>query len=492
MATFETYTWNRVQSRPELDSDQQSHLNKRVSLVVSAIEKSLEARDDAAQRTERTGSERFVEPADSDALTIDEGPPEYNEGSLDPKSWVGELTPAVEILPRDYRNNGQKLSKDQYLQIANEVQDWAEIIGPSTISAALPLNPDVLLDRYAQIAPISNALIEQTEALLAQRPPVEVERIERHGPEPRGRIKPNQTMRKAAQRSGEVVSTEVNFTPDTLQNRLLVRFHAELAGKMVQLSEAYPQYGEMFESQLSYHQHLLEQRIFNKLRDVALETDFADAAVLSQLRDQADQAFQVIVDLWEAYLQNANLELALANNFTSALKPLSNTYELWCLRLLLEVLSDLTGQQPSQRLQGTYDFPGDITLHYNQSGDRPRGSKDQSGLVSQYFRTELNLGRGSGFPDFAITQDGDGLWVADAKFKHQKKLDDHRQVLAYAVDLLRPSKDATAALLYGSTEVDETEGEVREYTFIRRSIHPDAHLDPQTALSKQLKSTLSL
>ncbi|WP_424016213.1 hypothetical protein ACOZ4N_00145 (plasmid) [Halorientalis pallida] len=431
-----------------------------------------------------------LEPGDVSVLEIEEDAPSFAEDVFNPGGWVGRLTPEAKIAPYENSSGVQKLDEDQYLKVAREVQDWAEILGGDTISASLPLSADVCLDRYSRIAPVSEALIEQTSAVLAQRPPVEVTHRDRRSRTPQGRIQPENAMRESAKRTGLVASREVRFTHDSLQNRLLVRFHTQLAATMGELSQTHAYYRELFGDQLAYHEQVLEQPVFNELREAALETDFTDPQILQRVRDDADPPFQLIVDLWEAFLQQINLELEIASNFLTALKPLSKTYELWCLRVLVDVLSEATGRKPIQRIQGEYEFPDDVTLYYNQQADSPKTDSpvEEDGLVSQYLEPELGAKRG--VPDYAVAQRGTVIWVGDAKYKTEPTLSDHRQLLSYAVDLLPPEGGFTGELLFCHPADQCTGGLVQEYELIERTLHPNHAISSTNDLREHFEDVL--
>jgi predicted component of viral defense system (DUF524 family) len=293
-------------------------------------------------------------------------------------------------------------------------------------------------------------------------------------------------MQQAARQTGEVVSRKVLFTPDSPENRLLVRFHTQLAALMEELSDEHAYYEQLFGDQLTYHRELLSQEPFVRLREAALETDFSDPETLQQLRTRADARFELIVDLWEAFLEQVNLELAAVSSFTTALKPLSKTYELWCLRLLVEALEELTDSTPRQEIRGTYRFADQITLHYNQRAGS--AANTDSGLVSQYFKPIL--GTTSGDPDFAVSQDDQVVWVGDAKFMTEVGLDEYRQLLSYAVDLLPPEGGYPGTLLYCHPSDSEIGGDVQEYEITAKTVHPNHQVSSSGALNAQLQNAL--
>lgn len=106
-----------------------------------------------------------------------------------------------------------------------------------------------------------------------------------------------------------------------------------------------------------------------------------------------------MIDLWEGFLQDVNLEAAPSADFESAIKPMSKTYELWILRQMLDIVGEISGVQPTyEGITGMYRI-GDFTVRYNQSPEKPNGHRSGEAVegeyASRYF--EPNLGKTVGF-----------------------------------------------------------------------------------------------
>ncbi|WP_049889193.1 hypothetical protein [Natronolimnohabitans innermongolicus] len=417
---------------------------------------------------------------------FEEGPPTLKNGVFNPGGWVGEFVEGVSVSPRH-------LSDDQFKQIVADVQDWTEVIGPETIAASLQFSPDLLLDQKARLSPYSRALETLTEQVLSHRLPVRVENeLERHL-SPRGQIDVLRTAQEKARRSQQVVSRRTRFHLDSLPNLLLVRFHVAVASELARIIDTHEHYEQVLANRLAYHRSVLERSPFDRLIDQSLETTLSSPEVIDEARSQAGTDFQHIIDLWEGFLRNVNLELALSADFNSALKPMSKTYELWVLRHLLEVTSELAGDSGiAHPIQGEYHI-GEYVVHYNQKPSKPTGGRFgeevTTPFTSRYF--EPNLGRSVGEPDFAISYEGETIWIGDAKFKSSPDLDDVRQVLSYAVDLIPASRGGAASLLYANSACIRTGGPVQDYQLYSEPFHPNHLIDSQNRLQESIQAAVN-
>lgn len=401
---------------------------------------------------------------------VEEIPPQITKDGFDPGGWVGLYPGDITVVP-------SHLSENEYQLLLDETQEWVEIIGATTIATTLPLSTDILIDARARLAAYSKALIELTESVQAQRLPVEVRRTRHSGFAPEGRPLFEQTIREASRGSQQVVSEQTQFSFDTLLNHLLVRFHIELLRKMENLAEQYDYYRTAFSKQIGYHEDFVNTSLPSQFVDKAIQTDFSSPSVIEKARREATDEMSEIVDLWEAFRRDIGMELTISNQLNSAVKPISKLYELWCLRILLEILTDISGNSPEVRdsIRRGYRFGEDMKLHYNRS---LRGH-------SKYLRD--NLGVGPGEPDFAVEVDNEVIWIGDAKFKTDVKLDDYRRFITYIVDLLSPNHQS--AILYVS---DDPIGEksVRDYSIEHFSLRPDTRETVKNKIDSMLRDTL--
>lgn len=362
---------------------------------------------------------------------IEENPPQIAEEGFKPGGWIGEYPGDVTIVPG-------RLNSTEFDQMLTDIQGWVEMVGADTISAALPLSSDIILDKRARLAGYSQALIEYTESIFAHRLPVSVERTRQREESPQGRPVISDTIRERAQGSQQVTTEDVEFSFETLQNYLLVRFHVELINQMQGLADQFTYYEDAFQNQIRYHEQFTREGIPSRLVDDALGIDFSDPRILSKVRRTASGEMAEVVDLWEAFQRVISMELQLAENLTSAIKPMSKTYELWCLSVLDEILSDLVGvdREIHSSLSGVFEYGSSVTLYYNRS----------LGRHSNYLRQGMNINPGE--PDFAIEYERDLLWVGDAKYKTWStlRLSDYQRFITYLVDLL--PTDHTGSILY--------------------------------------------
>ncbi|MFC5972653.1 hypothetical protein ACFPYI_15055 [Halomarina salina] len=395
---------------------------------------------------------------------VEEAPPSIDSNEFNPGGWVG-------LFPGDVIVVASHLSTDEYEVLLQETQKWVEIIGATTFEAAFPLSPELLLDFRTQLAAYSKALIELSESLRNQRLPVEVQRTQNRGLEPQGRPLFGETMREAARGSQQVVSEEVKFSFDTVLNHLLVRFHIDLLTEMQALSESYAYYESAFASQVSYHEDFVNTGIPSRFVDKAVERDFTAPDVIAEARREASGSMAEIIDLWEAFQRDIGMELSLSRNLNTAVKPISKLYELWCLGILLDTLTEVCGRPPKspESINREYRFGDGVRLHYNRS----------LGRFSQYFKDELGIRNGPGQPDFALEIDGEIAWIGDAKFKTEVRLADYRRFLAYVVDLLHPDKPSS--ILYASEE-SKGQKRVRDYDIDHIALRPNTRVKARSDL----------
>ncbi len=385
---------------------------------------------------------------------VEESPPQFTDGGFDPGGWVGIYPGEVTVVPRH-------LAEAEYEQMLADTQAWVEVIGASTIAASLPLSTDILIDARARLAAYSEALIELTEMIQAHRLPVEVQRTRQTGLEPEGRPLFDATIQASARGSRHVVSEELSFSFDTLLNHLLIRFHVDLLGEMEELAEAYPYYRTAFDNQIAYHEDFVTTGIPGQLVEQAINTDFTSPSLIAEAHRGATAHMAEVVDLWEAFQHQIGMEVTLSNDLNTAVKPISKLYELWCLKTLLDILEQITGNTPTANdsISKAYRFGDSVTLHYNR----------YLGHRSQYLKP--NLGVTPGEPDFAVEVEDEIVWIGDAKFKTDIKGHDYRRFLVYLVDLLSPEQ-SSAIFYVGDGSLGTAY--VRDYPIEHLSLRPES------------------
>lgn len=401
---------------------------------------------------------------------VEEPPPSVSGGTFHPGGWVGLYPGDVTVVP-------SHLSEDEYQILLDDTQKWVEIIGAATIETALPLSSDILIDARARLAAYSKALIELTEPVQSHRLPVEIQRPRRRGFEPEGRPMFQETIQEAARGSQQVVSEEIRFSFDTLLNHLLVQFHVELLNEMRDLADQYPYYESAFSSQIDYHQDFVDSGIPSRLVEEAIQTDLTSPSVIAEARRESTDEMAEVVDLWEAFQRDIGMELSLSNKLDTAVKPISKLYELWCLRVLLDVLTDITGYEPAtSSIETEYRFGNELRLYYNRS----------LRTHSRYLRDNLNVGPGQ--PDFALVNRGKIVWVGDAKFKTAVKLSDYQRFITYLIDLLPP--DRQSAIFY-IEESPRGRTKVRDYSIDHVSLRPTNRDQALMIIEETFRATLN-
>lgn len=414
---------------------------------------------------------------------IEEDKPAITDEGFRPNGWVGQFTEGVEVWPH-------KLDRDEFASLVKDVQGWVELIGANTIGSRMPVSTERLIDPDARIGTYSRLLIEQTETILAGRPPTAVQRRRERGQAVRGQVDARRTMELQATGTAQVVSTQVSFTQNTPAARLLVRFHVALAREMHRLREAYDYYEHVFGERITYHQRLLSRSPFDRLVGPAVESDFSDPRVLSEIRVGASPAMQTVVDLWESFEREKALEAGLREHFDTMVKPMGKTYELWCLGVLLELLAELTDVDPDRHdIKECYTFGDRVRLYYD--------AEDPLTDYSQYFSENGALPTRGGRPDFAIAVDDAIRWVGDAKYKqegergHQPlQLSDYQRFNTYLLDYLDLDGPVGSAILYPAEHVRGFDVEMQDYTIHHQPLRPRSQVDQRAALEDELTQVL--
>lgn len=390
---------------------------------------------------------------------IEEKPPRITRNDeFEPGGWVGTYPGGILVTPR-----WEKITRPEYEQMMDDIRGWTEILGAPTITSVLPFSPDILMDARSLAESYSRHLIELTEILLAHRPPVKTNLTSEKGATATGRPLFVETMREQAIGSQQVVSQRVEFSFETLPNLLLTRFHADVAGRLRELTQENDYFKNELERKLAYHIDFVETGIPGDLLEESLEIDFLAPEILSKTRRLSPPEMEELVDLWEAYQEQLSLHFDLLDRLETAVKPMSKVYELWCLTVLLEVLEELTGTtaSPPEGFPAVFSYGPQVRLHYNRSLP----------THSRYFR-ELNVH--SGIPDFALEVNREVVWIGDAKYRHLSNVgqDDYQRFLSYVIDYIQPGKPAHASILFAGAGPEHQIHTTHEYEISRMKLRP--------------------
>jgi hypothetical protein len=359
---------------------------------------------------------------------IEEEPPKITGEIFNPGSWIGSY-PGVNI-----RVVPEKIRGIEYEQMRNEVVGWIEVLGAPFFLSLLPFFPSELLAREALYTSYSSVLINYTESLLSHQLPREMNLKEYVGPELRGRALWRKTLELRLKDPTKIVSQQVKFTFRTLPNTLLTRFHITLARGLSGISA----FCDLYEGSRKYHTDFVSSGLPVDLLDHSLEVDFSDPEILERTRKASSREMEDIIDLWEAFLERRTLLLDIEKRFDAALKPMSKVYELWCLKVLCDIL-EIKPPPPEKLRIRPWEFKlkDGGKLYYNKV------PKKKSGILGQILRKV-------GKPDYAISIGNKVVCVADAKYREFKNigLADYQRFLSYILDFVYPSKNELVGLVF--------------------------------------------
>jgi hypothetical protein len=396
-------------------------------------------------------NERLPCPQDDDkkfdADEVETGPPIVKEKDdedgliFKPRGWVGKYTENVRVKPH--------MDGIGFEEMQSSVTRWIEKLGPDTARTVLEYLPDTPIMTKERYRSYSQLLIEQTEDVLAHRPPVETEFVRETGYSPRGRPLPGKTAVARARQGGApvTVTQNVNFTIETASNALLIRFHLELAGKLQELSDT-SDIETDFRDRIEYHSEFVSNQFPRRLVDEALKSDFNSPDRIANLRKSASPEMETVIDLWDAFLSEVGLKLDVKNRLNTTILPAEKVYELYVLQHLIEILEEIAGNRAEIEDLEDNDSTEGIKIKF--------GSADNYGKVALRYDMEAKdysqflvggFGEKPGRPDFLLVADLNEddpipVWVGDAKFKKEiTNGDDGERFIRYMMDLLEPGKE---------------------------------------------------
>lgn len=327
------------------------------------------------------------------------------------KSFVGSYTfdsGNSLVIKYDEKN---KINDYDFNSIARDIAKWGSMFGTPFLKSLLRICSPITREDEISLA-YSDLLTRYTENALTEYIPPVIERRRYITEVPLGRVDIPRTISLMAQGQTRFVTERVRANIFTLPVLFLIRFHSEMIKPLKRLQTRLETSGDLKQIQPSrailrhanYHTNFVMERSRVKLFDLAYDVDFADTNVLNEVREQSSTAPSVLdmVDLWEAFIGRRAL-LSLIERILRAgygLKPLCKLYELWCLRVILDVLSELFGEYKAPtRLPGKFVFRRRLKgvkaeVLYNRS---PR----QSMLVKGFKQKGLGVSPGKK-PDFTV------------------------------------------------------------------------------------------
>lgn len=391
---------------------------------------------------------------------------------FNPGGWVGRYPGGVRVYP-------DKLSEDEYEHVLEAVAGWLEFWDVPTAAAVLPLLTAETVDRRSVLLGYSRALMAFTQEALAHRPPVEIEWETERGPEPHGPIDVRRTMRRRAEGSRDVAYDRLQFSVDHPLNLLLLRFHAELSSELAELADDSIVMTSTIDRHRRYHRGFVESEFPTEMLERSLGIEFSDPEVLRRTRRQSPTHLTELVTLWESYLQDQTLTVGFERQLTVGIKPIEKLYELWILATLIEILTDLVGADVAtpDEDRRRFDIGPDLTLHYNLP------LREFSRILAPTFDTY------PGRPDYALSADGDVVWIGDAKFSPESNvgLESYQRLLSYAVDLMPAGGEATAAVVYVGDGDEATTARTGDYRVEQTPYRPNARRTQRSLLERQLR-----
>jgi hypothetical protein len=399
-------------------------------------------------------NERLPCPQDDDkkfdADEVETGPPIVKEKDdedgliFKPRGWVGKYTENVRVKPH--------MDGIGFEEMQSSVTRWIEKLGPDTARTVLEYLPDTPIMTEERYRLYSQLLIEQTEDVLAHRPPVETEFVRETGFSPRGKPLPGKTAVARARQGGApvTVTQNVNFTTETASNALLIRFHLELAGKLQELSDT-SDIETDFRDRIEYHSEFVSNQFPRRLVDEALKSDFNSPDRIANLRKSASPEVETVIDLWDAFLSDVGLKLDVKNRLNTTMLPAEKVYELYVLQHLIGILEEITGNQAEIEDLEDDDSTEGIKVEFESTEGYDkialRYDMEVEGDYSQFLKGKPFHGN-SGRPDFLLVADLNEdesipVWVGDAKFKEElANGDDGERFIRYMMDLLEPGKES--------------------------------------------------
>lgn len=363
---------------------------------------------------------------------VEEAPPTIFGESFIPNSWIG-------VYPNtDVRIVPSKISDDEYSQMERDIIGWIQTIGSPFFEMLTKCFPSEVINRKTLYRFFSRTLINYTEILLTHqlhREAIVRNLVER---EPRGKILWNRMLQLRQRDPYLMALRQTRFTFDTLPNLLLTQFHARLGSGLKEIAEIAAELNK----NRQYHLEFLGSGLPADLLEDSLETDFSSPEILEKTRKTSSSLMHDIVDLWESFLSQRAHLLNVSQMFDVAIKPMSKVYELWCLKVLYEVLRELTDVTPlpPTEFPWVFSFNGS-RFSYN------RAEPSLSGILAQ-------LGKGPGKADFLLSFENRMGMIADAKYREfwNIELEDYQRFLSYMLDYLYPWQDRLEGVIFHLSE----------------------------------------
>ena len=394
-----------------------------------------------------------------------EDKPEKDEYSIDLKSFFGtykfESGRTLKI-----KLDSKKTSEAEQDQLLDEIIEWLAILGPNLLASLEMLDP-CGIDEFE--LSFSILLNELTSNLLKEYLPPALQLKRYTSPKILGRIKVPETVTNLTQGKLLFTSERAQVNLESLPVLFLIRIHYEMLSaldksierivKMIKADESgymdkrklnFALLREMKKSR-AYHIELLSNPLYAQLLEKALETDFDDPFTLDKVRKEAStrRSLQDILYLWDAYrgkkVPKPRIKDILSGGYT--FKPASKLYELWTLKVFLNVLSDILQQKWSAQYENgeavfsLRDQSKALTLVYNSAKTTHHKFKPKRFKLRPDFVLTLKTLRSEARTERV-------LLIADAKYKPKPDKSDLERMLAYMLTYCWDELEETANGLF--------------------------------------------
>jgi hypothetical protein len=252
-----------------------------------------------------------------------------------------------------------------------------------------------------------------------------------------GRVDVVRTLKLRVAGSKLVASRRTRLAYAHMPLILVARFHYRLLGRLNKILEDLGRMGghEVLKGVLGQiemlrrrHAYILTLTPIAAYLDLALRADVEDSVLVREARARSgvNTWLRALADLYESY--NSRLAgVEVRRELPLQLLSSSKVFELWVLKLIIEVLGINGGVRVERVDSGLSVEARGVKLHYNKPHREGRLLRGLRGLLRD----------GALRPDYVVERNGEVV-VADAKYKARVSVGDVERIAAYLVDIAAP------------------------------------------------------
>jgi hypothetical protein len=252
-----------------------------------------------------------------------------------------------------------------------------------------------------------------------------------------GRVDVVRTLKLRAVGSKLLASRRTRLAYAHMPLILVARFHYRLLVRLNRIIEDLGRMGghevlrgvlEQIEMLKRRHAYILTLTPIAAYLDLALRADVEDSVLVREARARSgvNTWLRALADLYESY--NSRLAgVEVRRELPLQLLPSSKVFELWVLKLIIEVLGVNGGVRVERVDSGLTIGANGVKLHYNKP--------HREGRLLRGLRELLK--DGALRPDYLVERNGEVV-VADAKYKARISVGDVERMAAYLVDIATP------------------------------------------------------